>query len=163
MDVSWQAWLWRRAHAEAWRPPNRDTALLRLRRAERLGLDYRTYAGVLLDRGAHLGGAIFAFESIDRRQAPIIGARLAGLRDCSILLCAADGARQALSRLAGRTVVDQVGQGFVGAIDRFMLANRLTPGGTFMVGTSSAHLRAAEDCALALFLWADDYFALPRP
>ena len=35
---------------------------------------------------------------------------------------------------------------------------RLTPGGTFMVGTSSAHLRAAEDSGLALFIWARDYF-----
>src|SRR5271168_727787 len=76
LDLSWQAWLWRRAHAEAWRPPHRDVALLRLRRAERLGLDYRTYAGVLLDRGTHLGGAIFVFDRLDRRLAPAIGARL---------------------------------------------------------------------------------------
>ena len=46
-------------------------------------------------------------------------------------------------------------------IDRFILAHRLTPGGTFMVGTAPAHLRAAEDGGLALFLWARDYFNLP--
>jgi len=46
-------------------------------------------------------------------------------------------------------------------IDRFILAHRLTPGGTFMVGTASAHLRAAEDAGLALFLWARDYFNRP--
>ena len=59
LDLSWEAWLWRRAHAQAWKPPRRDIALHRLKRAERLGLDYRSYAGVLLNRGTHLGAAIF--------------------------------------------------------------------------------------------------------
>ena len=55
LDLSWEAWLWRRAHAKAWKPPRRDIALHRLKRAERLGLDYRSYAGVLMNRGTHLG------------------------------------------------------------------------------------------------------------
>src|SRR5262249_30260348 len=64
LDVSWEAWLWRKAHAQAWKPPRRDIALHRLKRAERLGLDYKAYAGVLMNRGAHLGAAIFLLDGL---------------------------------------------------------------------------------------------------
>ncbi|MGE0151989.1 MAG: hypothetical protein AB7R90_05180 [Reyranellaceae bacterium] len=46
--------LWRQAAEKAWRPPSREVALLRLRRAEQLGLSYRDYVGVMLDRGRSL-------------------------------------------------------------------------------------------------------------
>jgi len=46
--------LWRQASEKAWKPPSREVALMRLRRAEALGLDYRDYVGVMLDRGRSL-------------------------------------------------------------------------------------------------------------
>src|ERR1700742_4802719 len=138
LDLSWEAWLWRKAHAQAWKPPRRDIALHRLRRAERLGLDYRSYAGVLMNRGTHLGAAIFLLDGLGADALDAATARIATLSDCAVLTGdAATG---------------------IPAIDRFLLDNRVTPGGTFMVGTTSAHLRLAEDCGLALFLWAKDYF-----
>ncbi len=53
-DLSWQAWIWRRAHRRAWRTPPREIALRRLERAEALGMSYRDYTLEILERGRHL-------------------------------------------------------------------------------------------------------------
>jgi hypothetical protein len=37
-----------------WKPPPREIALARLARARTLGISYREYTAVLLDRGVHL-------------------------------------------------------------------------------------------------------------
>ncbi len=141
LDLSWEAWIWRKAHAQAHKPPRRDIALHRLRRAERLGLDYKSYAGVLLNRGTHLGAAIFLLGGLSAAERAAAAARIAAISDCAILIDPPAASRA-----------------LAGAIDRFILANGVTPGGTFLVGTNSDHLRAAEDAGLALFLWAKDYF-----
>jgi hypothetical protein len=52
--VDWRCFCWRRAHALAWRTPPREVALARLARARELGMTYRQYTAVLLDRGVHL-------------------------------------------------------------------------------------------------------------
>src|SRR6201996_7467608 len=84
LDCSWEAWLWRKASAEAHKPPRRDIALHRLRRAERLGLDYRSYAGVLLNRGTHLGAAIFLLEGLSAQDMRVASDRIAAIPDCHI-------------------------------------------------------------------------------
>lgn len=160
LDLSWEAWLWRRARAQAWKPPRRDIALHRLKRAERLGLDYRSYAGVLMNRGTHLGAAVFLLDGLSIDELAAASARIAGISDCRVLvgLPDTDLADSALNTRADMIVESGNAISLVRAIDRFMLDHKLTPGGTFMVGTSSAHLRVAEDTGLALFLWARDYF-----
>jgi hypothetical protein len=52
--ADWRAFCWRKAHARAWRTPPREIALARLSRAQALGITYRQYTSVLLDRGVHL-------------------------------------------------------------------------------------------------------------
>jgi hypothetical protein len=52
--AGWRLFCWRKASAAAWRPPPREIALARLARAEELGISYREYTAVLLDRGIHL-------------------------------------------------------------------------------------------------------------
>ncbi len=52
-DMSWEAWVWRRAHRRAWRTPPREIALRRLERAEALGMSYREYTLEILERGRH--------------------------------------------------------------------------------------------------------------
>jgi hypothetical protein len=160
LDVSWEAWLWRKAHAEAWKPPRRDIALHRLKRAERLGLDYKAYAGVLMNRGAHLGAAIFLLDDLGTDELRRASERIVAIADCRVLVGVADprDSDAALTTRADMVVAASEARALGRAIDRFLLAHQLTPGGTFMVGTSSAHLRAAEDAGLALFLWARDYF-----
>ena len=160
LDLSWEAWLWRRAHAQAWKPPSREIALHRLKRAERLGLDYRSYAGVLMNRGTHLGAAIFVIDGLNKREREIASKRITSISDCRVLIAAAEvDLDPALSGRADQIVHLESEKQLLRRIDRFILDHRLTPGGTFMVGTAHAHLRTAEDCGLALFLWARDYFS----
>lgn len=45
---------WQAAHAKAWKTPGRDVMLMRLDKAERLGLTYEEYTLELLERGRHL-------------------------------------------------------------------------------------------------------------
>lgn len=52
-DASWRLWCWRRARKRAWSAP-REIALLRLARAEELGMTYREYTLEILERGRHL-------------------------------------------------------------------------------------------------------------
>ena len=160
LDVSWEAWVWRKAYAAAWKPPRRDIALHRLKRAERLGLDYRSYAGVLMNRGTHLGAAVFLLDGLSQAELRAASDRIAALSDCRVLIAIADDSALAPALLARADAVapSSDGKALSRAIDRFLLAHQLTPGGTFLVGTNSAHLRAAEDNGLALFLWARDYF-----
>jgi hypothetical protein len=52
--AGWRAFCWKRVHARAWKTPPREIALSRLARARVLGMTYRQYTAVLLDRGVHL-------------------------------------------------------------------------------------------------------------
>jgi len=161
LDLSWEAWLWRRAHAQAWKPPRREIALHRLKRAERLGLDYRSYAGVLMNRGTHLGAAIFVLDGLSEHERRHADERILSLSDCRILIASEVQDSPSLKERVDLSVEFAGENDLVRHIDRFILAHRLTSSGTFMVGTTSAHLRAAEDAGLALFLWAKDYFNRP--
>jgi hypothetical protein len=51
--VDWRRFCWKKAYARAWKTP-REIALARLARAEGLGMTYREYTAVLLDKGVHL-------------------------------------------------------------------------------------------------------------
>lgn len=52
--LDWNYYCWRRAHRRAWKTPPREIALRRLRRAEAIGMTYREYQAVILDRGVYL-------------------------------------------------------------------------------------------------------------
>ncbi len=54
LGLSWSGYCWRRAYRRAWKPPGREIALARLARAQELGMSYREYTAVILDRGVHL-------------------------------------------------------------------------------------------------------------
>jgi hypothetical protein len=45
---------WKRAHTAAWKAPSRDVMLMRLDRAERVGLTYEEYTLEILERGRNL-------------------------------------------------------------------------------------------------------------
>ena len=45
---------WQAAHAKAWKAPSQAIMLMRLERAERLGLTYEEYTLEILERGRHL-------------------------------------------------------------------------------------------------------------
>jgi hypothetical protein len=48
---SFRLFCWRKAYRAAWKTPPREIALMRLARAEELGVSYREYAAAILDRG----------------------------------------------------------------------------------------------------------------
>jgi hypothetical protein len=52
--AEWRKFCWKKSHARAWKTPPREIALARLARAEALGVTYREYTAVLLDKGVHL-------------------------------------------------------------------------------------------------------------
>ena len=52
--LGWHLFCWKKAHARAWKTPPREIALPRLARARELGMSYREYTAILLDRGVHL-------------------------------------------------------------------------------------------------------------
>jgi hypothetical protein len=47
---------WKAAHRKAWKPASRDMALVRLEKAEALGLTYEEYTLEVLERGRYLSG-----------------------------------------------------------------------------------------------------------
>ena len=63
---------WRVAHRKAWKPASRDVALMRLERAERVGLTYEEYTLEILERGRHLGdrdtGRVAEIKAARRRK-----------------------------------------------------------------------------------------------
>ena len=54
LESSWSYFCWKKAHQAAWKTPPREIALARLARAEALGMTYKEYTSVLLDKGVHL-------------------------------------------------------------------------------------------------------------
>ncbi len=64
---------WRKARKAAWRAPSRNVQMLRLERAEALGLTYEEYTLEVLERGRHLQaedvGRIAEIKAKRRRRA----------------------------------------------------------------------------------------------
>jgi hypothetical protein len=54
VGISWNHFCWKKAHKAAWKTPPREIALARLARAEVLGMTYRQYTAILMDKGIHL-------------------------------------------------------------------------------------------------------------
>src|SRR5690348_10337429 len=70
-DMSWEAWVWRRATTKAWKTPNPEVARMRVRRAERLGITYRELTAALMDTGVNLGAAVLPLSLATRlRRGP---------------------------------------------------------------------------------------------
>ena len=53
-SVTWTTFCWKKAHAAAWKSPPREVVLMRLKRAQELGMTYKEYTAVILDRGVYL-------------------------------------------------------------------------------------------------------------
>ncbi len=162
LSLTWEAWLWRRAHAAAWKTPPRDVALRRLRRAARLGLDYKDYTAVLLDRGVHLSAVVFALDAVPGPTRRALRERLATIAgQCRVLVClpapfdpdVTGGATADLMAMPADAPPERLAL----AVERFMRGCNLPPSAAFMVGTQGSHLRAAEESGLGLFKWARDY------
>ncbi len=116
LDWSGEMFLWKRAVAKAWKTPPREIALLRLNRAEQLGLSYRAFNAVLLDRGRWLNTIVFSLSALatiadfTAREglpsfASAVSDRFAALRNADILVLA-DPLRD--RRLLGNRSADEL-------------------------------------------------------
>jgi hypothetical protein len=149
LDVSYKAWMWRKAHAKAWQSPGREVVMLRLRRAERLGLSYEAYTSVILDRGARLEGVIVMLSPARRNAA---AAKLAKLGDCCKMLCVEEGVGLPDGlRVLAANIAFVSRDGTLPAIRRLVAASCLPPSAVFLVGPEP-HRRTAEQAGLGLFV-----------
>ena len=100
---------WRKAHAAAWRTPPIEIVRLRSRAAERIGLDYRDYTSILLDRGRRPSAVVFTLRTLVRSWTG---------NDLRLM----PGVQSKLERLAGNCSIFVVAQADTGALERHPVA-----------------------------------------
>jgi len=179
-DMSWEAWVWRRAAAKAWKAPKPEVAMMRLKRAERLGITYRELTSVIMDSGAHLSAAVMPLSLAARlRRGPdreiIIEPRnfvadlVAKFRGRLFILGDVDAVpgmdeaeRDAFLALLNRAFdgkVEAIGWGHNGpAIRQMLKANALPHQEAFLVGAGMGHRIMAEAAGLPLTKDIDTWF-----
>jgi len=127
---------------------------MRLRRAEQLGLDYRSYTSVLLDRGARLCGVVVMMSSPLFQHAGEIAARLTALKDCSVILSGDDPGFEGFQR-CDRDMLAQTIKNAAGSAG-------VSPSAFFMVSCEEDDRPLARAIGIGLFIDAFDYFKIAR-
>ncbi len=168
LELTSNALLWRRASTKAWKTPPREIALRRLAQAEALGVTYREFTSVLMDRGRRLSALVFAPGTVDVRE-PAVRRKFKTLGEPKVLLLIdrrpgawVPGAEKHLGDKPMTIRWLPAGgytEAITGSITRFLAEHSLMPGETIMVGRNDADLAAAEAAGLAVFKWATDYYA----
>jgi hypothetical protein len=180
-DMSWEAWVWRRAAAKAWKTPSPEVARMRVKRAERLGITYRELASALLDTGANLGTAVLPLSLAARvRRGPDreivveprnstaalvakFGGRLFLLGDIDAVPALSDVERMEFLATVNRVFdgrVEAVGWGHDGPAIRAMLkANAVPHQEAFLVGVGMGHRVLGETAGLPLTKDIDSWFS----
>ncbi len=177
-DMSWEAWTWRRATAKAWKAPKPEVAMLRLAKAERLGITYRELTAVILDTGAHLSTAVLPLGLVARvRRAGVdlqaeprpemaakiarFGGRLFLLADPLLHGMLDDAARAAMAADLNRALDGKVvAIGIAEAVLRLLRDHGVPKQEAFFVGTGFADVALAEAATLPLFKWAHEWFGV---
>ena len=162
-DMSWEAWVWRRASARAWKAPKPEVAMMRLKRAERLGITYKELTSALMDSGAHLGAAVRRGPNREivvepRNSIAALVAKFRGrlfiLGDLDAVPGLGDAERGEFLSLLNRAFdgkVEAVGWGHDGPAIRAMLkANALPHQEVFLVGSGIGHRVLGEAAGLPL-------------
>ncbi|MFO1081812.1 MAG: hypothetical protein U1E23_14420 [Reyranellaceae bacterium] len=185
-DMSWGAWVWRRAAAKAWKTPSPEVARMRVRRAERLGLTYREVASAIMDSGAHLGAAVLPLSLAARlrrgaghavvveprpeiapKVARFVG-RLFVLADIDAVPALTEAERGDLLGLLNRAFdgkVEAVGGGHDGrapdgrALRDLLKAHALPRQEAFLVGAGVGHQVLGEAAGLPLVKDVAEWFA----
>jgi hypothetical protein len=176
LDMSWEAWVWRRAVAKAWKTPKPEVALRRMARAEKLGITYREFTAVILDTGTYLSTALVplglvarlrhgADGAIEVEARPKMAARLARFGGRLLLiadpLIHGEMTVEALAQLpASLSTALPCAVEAVGLRDdvRGLLRTASVPKQeVFFVGTGFADVAVAEAAGVTLFKWAHDW------
>ncbi len=180
-DMSWGAWVWRRAAAKAWKSPSPEVARMRVRRAERLGITYKELTASLMNTGANLGAAVLPLSLAARvRRGPnreIIvearnsvaalvakfGGRLFLLGDIDAVPALTDEERAEFLSTVNRAFdgkVEAIGWGHDGKAIRTMLkANAVPHQEAFLVGAGVGHQVLGEAAGLPFTKDIDTWLA----
>lgn len=180
-DMSWGAWVWRRAAAKAWKPPSPEVAKMRIRRAERLGITYKELTATLMNTGANLGAAVMPLSLAARvRRGPkgeIIveprnsvaalvarfGGRLFLLGDIDAVPGLTEAERAEFLSVVNRAFdgkVEAIGWGQDGAAIRTMLKSNSVPHQeAFLVGAGMGHQVLGETAGLPFTKDIDGWFS----
>jgi hypothetical protein len=180
-DMSWGAWVWRRAAAKAWKTPSPEVAKMRVRRAERLGITYKELTAALMNTGANLGAAVLPLSLAARvRRGPnreIIvearnsvaalvakfGGRLFLLGDIDAVPALTDEERAQFLSIVNRAFdgkVEAIGWGHDGpAIRKMLKTNNLPHQEAFLVGAGMGHQVLGEAAGLPLTKDIESWFA----
>lgn len=180
-DMSWGAWVWRRAAAKAWKSPSPEVAKMRVRRAERLGITYKELTAALMNTGANLGAAVLPLSLAARvRRGPnreIIvearnsvaalvakfGGRLFLLGDVDAVPALTDDERDGFLSTVNRAFggkVEAIGWGQDGKAIRTMLkANAVPHQEAFLVGAGVGHQVLGEAAGLPFTKDIDTWLA----
>jgi len=180
-DMSWEAWVWRRATAKAWKTPSPEIAKMRVRRAERLGITYRELTAALMDSGANLGAAVMPLSLAARvRRGPNreviveprnsvaalvakFGGRLFLLGDIDAVPAMTEAERAAFLAIVNRAFdgkVEALGWGHDGKAIRTLLKSNAVPHQeAFLVGAGMGHQVLGEAAGLPLTKDIESWFA----
>jgi hypothetical protein len=156
--VSWRHVAWRKSYRRVWRQPPAEVARRRSERAGELGLSYRQYTSVLLDRGVRVEALAFtagALMAADGGLRPGVWEKLATLSRCRVLL-PTDAAQVLAARLdgAGRDVAAETGSDPVEWLRRL----KLPPAAAVLVGDGEAERALGTGAGVGLYLWRQAYF-----
>jgi hypothetical protein len=179
-DMSWEAWVWRRATAKAWKQPSPEVAKMRLRRAERLGITYKELAAALMNTGSNLGVAVMPLSLAARvrrgAKGEIIveprnfvaalvakfGGRLFLLGDIDAVPALTEEERAEFLAIVNRSLdgkVEAIGWGHDGpAIHAMLKSNAVPHQEAFLVGAGMAHQVLGESAGLPFTKDIDSWF-----
>jgi hypothetical protein len=179
-DMSWGAWVWRRAAAKAWKTPSPEIAKMRIKRAERLGITYKELTAALMNTGANLGVAVMPLSLAARvrrgAKGEIIveprnlvsalvakfGGRLFLLGDIEAVPALSDEERAQFLAVVNRSLggkVEAIGWGHDGPAIRTMLKSNAVPHQeAFLVGAGMAHQVLGESAGLPFTKDIDSWF-----
>lgn len=173
--ASWRRQCWRAARAELLPKLPIEVIRLRVKRAQELGLDYRTYAGVRAASGHDIVAFLFSTNALrllreGQALAPGRAEKLAVTRDTGWLLAAQPpldpettraglGAQGVAFQAAIRAPGAQQSWGEVRGRLRDLLARTRHPaGGVLVIGDSALEREWAEAGRMAGYLPAHRYF-----
>lgn len=175
-DMSWEAWIWRRAVAKAWKTPKPEVALRRLARAEKLGITYREFAAVILDTGTYLSTAMVPLGLVARLRRepdgaveietrPEMAAKLARFGGRLLLLAdplihgalSPDTLAQLRASLSAALPCAIEAIGLRDDVKGLLRATAVAKQEVFFVGTGFADVAVAEAAGLTLFKWAHEW------
>jgi len=164
---SWTEFCWTKAQAEAWKRPPIEVVRRRVAAAQKLGLSYRDYTAVLLDRGQYVRAIVFGWTGVlaaaDAPDLPAPGVlrKLAAIDRAKALIAPTASQNpdaETLKRLsfgADQIIRGDRTSGLAAALE----ARGLRTDAAVFVGATAVDRDDAAAAGFARFIWAANYFS----